>query len=106
MRKHTVHNFNTYNLYVYIECECSTFVDKNGYGRCFRRDVHFHVLSKNEIDAEVNKLYPFTCYIDETSFCSDAKNSTTTKVPGKQKSALACHGKHSILMLNLIENYI
>ena len=75
--------------FIYVECACSDFVDVNGYGRCRQRDVTFHAVWPN-IERSYN---PFTCYVDDFTYCSDLQESTTTADSGKLKSAVACEGR-------------
>ena len=81
--------FKVYNiLYKYADCTCSDFVDKNGYGRCRKRDTTFFTDSRS-----LKVFVPFTCYVKDSAYCSDLKTSTTTTSAGKRKSAIACEGK-------------
>ena len=72
-------------------------MDHKGYGRCRKRDFKFRedwrklVLVKWWTGAK--KYDPFTCYVDENTYCSDLQKSSTTNLAGKKKSALACQGK-------------
>ena len=58
-----------------IVCECSTFVDKDGYGRCRKMDHSFGGA--------------YSCYLDENSNCKDE----IAGHQGKSKSSTACQSK-------------
>ena len=67
-------------------------MDENGYGRCRKRD-HTHTGGRTLVH---KKFDPFTCYVDDSTYCSDSQDSSTTTVAGKKKSALGCEGKYQI----------
>ena len=70
--------------YFSVVCECSTFVDKDGYGRCRKMDHNFG-----------GHTGGYSCYLEENSKCKDA----IAGQQGKRKSSIACQGKNPFILV-------